>query len=85
VANMLSALPLAKTGKLRVRGISTAARSRAMPELPTIAEAGVPGFEGVQWNGVFRAYWDAARYHRASQSRHRSTSAAAGYTRAYPC
>ena len=41
-----------KAGRLRWLAISTAQRSRAVPELPTIAEAGVPGFDVSGWYGV---------------------------------
>jgi tripartite-type tricarboxylate transporter receptor subunit TctC len=41
-----------KSGKLRALGISTAKRSALMPELPTIAESGVPGYEATSWNGL---------------------------------
>ena len=45
-------LPLIKSGKLRPLGITSAHRSPVAPELPTIAESGVPGFEGAAWYGV---------------------------------
>jgi tripartite-type tricarboxylate transporter receptor subunit TctC len=44
--------PHMPTGKLRVLAISAKKRSPAVPELPTIAEAGVPGYEVDQWYGV---------------------------------
>lgn len=37
---------------MRALGVTTAARSAALPDIPTIAEAGVPGFEAVQWGGL---------------------------------
>ncbi|MCC6533930.1 MAG: tripartite tricarboxylate transporter substrate binding protein [Burkholderiales bacterium] len=43
------AMPHARAGKLRVLGIATAKRSQVVPEVPTIAEAGLPGFEGGTW------------------------------------
>jgi tripartite-type tricarboxylate transporter receptor subunit TctC len=49
---MFGVRPHMLSGKLRVLGISAAKRSPAMPELPTIAEAGVPGYEVDQWYGV---------------------------------
>ncbi len=49
---MPSSLPHVKSGRLRAIAISTAARSRAIPELPTVAEAGVPGYESSLWYGV---------------------------------
>ena len=45
-------LPFAKSGKLRALGISSAKRSPELPDVPTIAEAGVPGYELVSWFGI---------------------------------
>jgi tripartite-type tricarboxylate transporter receptor subunit TctC len=45
-------LPFVKTGKLRALGVTSAKRSRAAPEVPTIAESGVPGFEVENWQGI---------------------------------
>lgn len=45
----LSALPHVKTGLLRALGISSLKRSLAAPELPTIAESGLPGYESMTW------------------------------------
>lgn len=42
----------AKAGQVRVLGISTKARTPVLPEVPTIAEAGVPGFDISNWNGI---------------------------------
>ena len=50
--NLLIASPHIKSGKIRAYGVSTARRSQAAPELPTIAESGLPGFESVQWFGL---------------------------------
>ncbi len=47
-----TALPHIKSGKLRALAVSTAKRSPAAPELPTIAESGLPGFEVLGWDGV---------------------------------
>ncbi|MFJ1256051.1 Bug family tripartite tricarboxylate transporter substrate binding protein [Cupriavidus sp. CuC1] len=44
--------PMAQTGKVRALGISSAQRSAAYPDLPTIAESGVPGFEVSAWGGI---------------------------------
>src|SRR5215813_10933328 len=49
--NMPSALPHIKGGKLRALGVTGAKRSSALPEVPTIAEAGVPGYESLSWSG----------------------------------
>lgn len=43
---------LVKAGKLRALGVSSAKRAAAMPEVPTIAEAGLPGYEFVTWHGM---------------------------------
>jgi tripartite-type tricarboxylate transporter receptor subunit TctC len=51
-ATSLSVMPHIKSQKLRALAVTNAKRSRLMPELPTIAEAGVPGFEATTWHGV---------------------------------
>jgi len=51
-ATMPSVLPHVKAGKLRALAVTTAKRSPAVPDLPTIAEAGVPGYEANTWYGV---------------------------------
>jgi len=45
-------MPLAKQGSLRALAISSAKRSAAFPDLPTVAESGYPGFEADQWYGI---------------------------------
>ncbi len=47
-----AALPQARAGKLRALAVSSAKRSSLAPDLPTIAEAGVPGFDVITWYGV---------------------------------
>jgi tripartite-type tricarboxylate transporter receptor subunit TctC len=49
--NMPSALPHIRGGKLRALGVTGSRRSGALPEVPTIAEAGVPGYESLSWSG----------------------------------
>jgi tripartite-type tricarboxylate transporter receptor subunit TctC len=49
---LLSARPLMQSGRVRILAITAGKRSPAAPELPTIAESGVPGFEANQWYGV---------------------------------
>ena len=50
--NLANALPQVKAGRLRALAVTTLARSPAMPELPTIAESGLPGFDLTTWFGV---------------------------------
>lgn len=46
-----SSIAHVKSGRLRALGITTAKRSALLPDMPTIAEAGVPGYEAISWNG----------------------------------
>lgn len=52
VATMLTGLPHVRTGRLRALGVTGAQRIAAAPDIPTMAEAGVPGYEAVQWYGL---------------------------------
>jgi tripartite-type tricarboxylate transporter receptor subunit TctC len=47
--NMPSALPLVKSGELKAIGVTSAQRSPAAPNIPTLAESGLPGFEATSW------------------------------------
>jgi tripartite-type tricarboxylate transporter receptor subunit TctC len=49
---MISVMPYVRSGKLRGLAVTSATRSEAAPELPTVAEAGVPGYEVIGWNGL---------------------------------
>jgi tripartite-type tricarboxylate transporter receptor subunit TctC len=49
---MTSAMPFVRSGKLKGLATTGTTRSPAAPELPTVAEAGVPGFDVIGWNGV---------------------------------
>jgi tripartite-type tricarboxylate transporter receptor subunit TctC len=51
--NMPSSLPLVREGKLRALGVTSLKRAAAAPEIPTIAESGLPGFEAVSWFALF--------------------------------
>jgi len=53
LGNVLAVIPHVKSGKLKAIAVSSRERSKALPQLPTIAEAGVPGYEAMGWNGVF--------------------------------
>jgi tripartite-type tricarboxylate transporter receptor subunit TctC len=46
-------LPHVRAGKLRPVAVTTTKRSPAAPDVPTIAESGVPGFDHGPWNGLF--------------------------------
>ena len=51
-STMLAGLPHVKSGRLRALATTGARRSSSLPDLPTVAEAGVPGYEAVQWYGL---------------------------------
>jgi len=50
--NIAAALPLVKDGKVRALAVTSTTRAAAAPELPTVAESGLPGFESLSWFGV---------------------------------
>ncbi|MDP1671712.1 MAG: tripartite tricarboxylate transporter substrate binding protein [Burkholderiales bacterium] len=50
---IVSALPLVQSGKLRMLAVTTAKRYPTLPEVPTVAESGLPGYEAAQWYGLF--------------------------------
>jgi tripartite-type tricarboxylate transporter receptor subunit TctC len=49
----ISALPYIKSARLKGIAVTSATRARAAPELPTVAESGVPGYEVIAWFGMF--------------------------------
>jgi tripartite-type tricarboxylate transporter receptor subunit TctC len=49
---LLSAMPQIKSGRLKALAVTSAKRSASAPELPTVAESGVPGYEAVAWSGL---------------------------------
>jgi tripartite-type tricarboxylate transporter receptor subunit TctC len=51
--NIGSVMPFIKGGKLRALGVTSAKRATALPDVPTVAEAGVPGFDVTGWYGFF--------------------------------
>jgi len=53
LGNPISALPLIKAGRMKGIAVSGAARMKVLPELPTIAESGVPGYAVDAWFGLF--------------------------------
>jgi len=51
-SNILSAVPFVKSGRLRGLGVTSEKRSVVAPEIPTIAESGLPGYEDYNWYGI---------------------------------
>ncbi|MBI3918961.1 MAG: tripartite tricarboxylate transporter substrate binding protein [Betaproteobacteria bacterium] len=51
-ANILSAIPHVRSGRLRALGITSKKRAASAPDVPTVAEGGLPGYESVQWLGL---------------------------------
>jgi tripartite-type tricarboxylate transporter receptor subunit TctC len=50
-SSMSIMIPHVKSGRLRALGVTSAKRAAVLPDVPTVAEAGVPGYESVQWSG----------------------------------
>jgi tripartite-type tricarboxylate transporter receptor subunit TctC len=50
--SMIAVLPQVKGGKLRALAVTSAKRSPLLPDVPTVAESGLPGFESIAWYGV---------------------------------
>jgi tripartite-type tricarboxylate transporter receptor subunit TctC len=52
-SSMASTLPLVRGGRLRALGVSSPERWPTLPDIPTVAESGVPGYESSSWQGLF--------------------------------
>lgn len=52
IPTMPAALPFIKSGRVKVLGVTTAKRASNLPEVPTLAEAGVKGYEAALWTGI---------------------------------
>lgn len=67
-ASLPAALPFVKTGRARALAVGSAKRSPALPDIPTVSESGLPGFDVSAWNGVLAPRGTAAaitdRIHR---------------------
>jgi tripartite-type tricarboxylate transporter receptor subunit TctC len=55
IENVPGSLPLVKEGRLRALAVTSRMRTSLVPDLPTMSEAGVPGYEMIGWSGVFVA------------------------------
>lgn len=53
ITGLATVLPLARAGKVRALAVTTMQRSALMPDLPTVAESGLPKYEQVLWGGIF--------------------------------
>lgn len=51
-ASTASAIPNVRAGKMRAIGVTTASRIAALPDVPTVAESGLPGYEATMWYGI---------------------------------
>jgi tripartite-type tricarboxylate transporter receptor subunit TctC len=52
ITNMIVGTQQIKAGRVHAYGVTSAARSKIAPDIPTIAEQGVPGYDAVQWYGL---------------------------------
>jgi tripartite-type tricarboxylate transporter receptor subunit TctC len=52
-ANIVGALPHVKSGRVRALAVSSTKRAAVLPEVPSIAESGYPGFDATTWTGIF--------------------------------
>ena len=76
--SMPAVLPHAKSGKLRPIAVGTAKRSPALPDVPTVAESGLPGFRGFAVAGLLRAEGHARAHREPPAGRSHEDRAVAG-------
>jgi tripartite-type tricarboxylate transporter receptor subunit TctC len=80
-----TAMPYIKAGRLRGLGVTTLKRAQALPDVPSIAEAGLPGYEATQWFGLLapagtprsivdRLYQESSRALRSADVKERMTA-----------
>lgn len=79
--NISEAIPHAKTGRIIVLGVTGSKRSSALPDVPTIAEAGLPEYEFVTWHGVLAPKGTPAAIVEGLNARLKDTLAAPEQTR----
>jgi tripartite-type tricarboxylate transporter receptor subunit TctC len=81
VASMLGTMPQVRSGRVRALGVTSAKRVASAPDLPTIAEAGIAGYESLQWYGLLAPAATPkeilARLHKESVAALRSPDVAA--------
>ena len=80
--NLASAMPQVKAGKLRALAVTTAKRSSLVPELPTMAEAGLAGFDISTWFGLLAPAGTPTGRDREVERRRREDPEVAGDARA---
>ena len=68
-------LPQVKAGKIRALAVTSPTRLEALPEIPTVAESGLPGFEYIGWLGIAAPAGTPAADHRAAPARDRGDPA----------
>ena len=75
---LVDALPHIRSGKLRAIAATTATRIPELPDVPTLAETAMPGFDYAIWNGLYRARRHAGRCDEHQSRREHGASAARG-------
>ena len=68
-ANLSAVMGHIKGGTLRALAVTSAQRSPSVPDVPTVAEAALPGFQSETWFGIVAPAGDAARHPRQTQQR----------------
>ena len=62
-----NALPLVRSGQMRAIGVTTKERSPLAPDIPSLAETGLPDFDISAWTGLFAPAGTPGRHHRAAE------------------
>ena len=73
--NLPSSLPQIKAGKLRAIAVTSLKRAPALPDVPTISESGLPGFEASSWFGVLAPAGTPRADRRQAQRRDQQVAA----------
>ena len=76
--SLITALPFIKDGRVKALAVTSATRSPALPDTPTMAEAGVKDFQMLGWNGLVALCWNAGGHREQAQRGDRAYSAFAG-------